>query len=304
MHYRSSLIAAVAATALLAPTAQAATKKLSGGRTAAAAAAATPESSRVVTLVGPGNLQVRSPGATARTFAVPAGCTLTPAMTSREAFVCAGKEGDPIAVNLATGVERTLPARTPLTQDEEPFTPTAAGSRWLKGDIALIDSQLGDHGATVSVIVDRKTGRQIDVNGNFGRRVAKRWGAKRYVDLNRAEPARALCRPVKRSRIGSTYGDLVKVGSWTVRQTATRSILQRCGSSRSTSIPSRVTVLGRKHVAWIHGRHVTIRTLRSRRTRTFRLTHSRASIALSSNRLIISQALSGGRWQINTIPIG
>lgn len=96
----------------------------------------------------------------------------------------------------------------------------------------------------------------------------------------------------------------MRVGHWTLRQTATRSILQRCGSSRSTSIPSLDAVLGGKHVAWIQGRHVTIRTLRSRRTRTFRLTHSRASIALSSNRLIISQALSGGRWQINTIPIG
>jgi hypothetical protein len=308
MTCRSSLIVAATASALLAPAAQAATT-LSGGGTALSTAVAVPGSPRIVTMVAPGRLQVSAPGAVARTIAVPATCSLSVAMTASEAFVCGGEEGDPIAVDLVTGAQRRLPARTPLTQDQELFTATRAGSRWLEGQIELSSAEFGNKGFMIDVIVDRATGRQIDVNGSFSPD-AKSWGARRYVNLDSARPDQTLCSPVKRSAIaGATYGDLVKVGSWTLRQSAGGSVLQRCGSTKTTRISSQQVVLGREHVAWIQGRHVTLRTLATGRTRTFALTHSQGTLALSSNRLVISQVIARPptytrSTQVNTIPIG
>jgi hypothetical protein len=307
MTYRTPLIVAAAACTLLVPAVQAATT-LSGGSTALSTAVAIPGSPRIVKLVAPGQLQVSAPGAAVRTITVPFACSLSVAMTASEAFVCGGEEGDPIAVDLVTGAQRRLPARTPLTKDKELFTATRAGSRWLEGQIELSGAEFGNKGFTIDVIVDRTTGREIDVNGSFSPD-AKSWGARRYVNLDSARPDQTLCSPVTRSAIAdATYGDLVKVGSWTVRQSAGGSVLQRCGSTKTTRISAQQVVLGRKHVAWIQGRHVTLRTLATGRTRTFALTHSQGTLALSSNRLVISQIIARPPTytplaQVNTIPI-
>jgi hypothetical protein len=221
--------------------------------------------------------------------------------------VCSGDQGDPVAINLKTGAQHTLPKRPQLAANssQELFTPTAAGSRWLAGYLDL-GKQF-----TIEVIVDRTSGRAIDVNGNFGSIVPKMWGADRYVDLDSARPDQPLCRGVRRHDLatrGTFFGPLTKVGSWTVSQTAaaTASVLQRCGTTKKVTIPSQQTVLGRKYLAWVHGRRVMLRSLTTGRTRTFLFTHTRAEIAMSSNRLIVSQALyspTGPKVQINTVPI-
>jgi hypothetical protein len=305
-----SVFAVIAISVLMVPAAHGATK-LTGDTIATSLAAASPDSPQIVTLTAPGKLQISIPGTVPRTLEIPDNCGLTQAITATEAFVCSGDQGDPIAINLKTGTQRTLPKRPQLAahSSQELFTPTRAGSRWLAGYLDL------GKDFTIDVIVDRTTGRTLDLHGNFGSIIPKTWGAGRYVDLDSARPDQPLCRGVRRPPVvpgSAILGPLTKVGSWTISQTAaatdvaTASVLQRCGTTKKIAIPSQQTVLGRKYLAWVQGHRVMLRSLVTGRTRTFLFTHTRADVAMSSNRLIVSQGLyspTGPKVQINTIPI-
>jgi hypothetical protein len=299
-----SVFAAITISVLMVPAAQGATK-LTGGTIAMSLASASPDSPQIVTLTAPGQLQVSTPRTEPRTLAVPDHCGLTRAITATEAFVCSGDQGDPIAINLRTGRQRTLPKRPQLAahSSQELFTPTRAGSRWLAGYLDLGKQFM------IDVIVDRTTGRTLDVNGSFGSKAPKAWGASRYIDLDTARPDQPLCPGVRRHDLatsGTFFGPLTKVGSWTVSQTGYASVLQRCGTTKTTPIPSQQTVLGPRYLAWVQGHRVMLCSLATGRTRTFFFTHTRADVAMSSNRLIVSQGLyspTGPKVQINTIPI-
>jgi hypothetical protein len=180
-----------------------------------------------------------------------------------------------------------------------------AGRYWLYGEMDL-SSDNSPSALAVPVIVSRATGAVIDLTGQFTRE-AKAWGSRRFIDLSSRRPDRRLCSSVRRSRVAGSYGDLVKLGDWTLRETQRTGAppaldtVQRCGSPHRLRLGERArTVLGRGVVAWFHSnRELRVRNLRSGRTRSYSV-HGGSTIAFSANRLVVSQR-QGQRWLVNLV---
>lgn len=264
-----------------------------------------------------GALRVATPGAADQTFAVPPGCR-PQAVAPGTVFVCTQDQGGPVSVDASTGaLTKVSVGQLTPEDDREYFRLMAAGTQWLEGEMELT-SDSSPSALTVPVIVNRATGAVVDTSGRFST-TARSWGARRYVDLSSARPDRTLCSPVRRSLLAGAghrrYGRLVKVGVWTLReikQKATAAgpsyLVQRCGSKRTLPLPAGAEpVLGRGYVAWFDRRVVRVRRLSDGHTRSYAWyrpgrARSATTIALSANRLLISQRESdGGPYRIYVI---
>lgn len=287
---------------------------------AASPALGVPSSDAIVSHRADGRIEVRAPGASARTLMGPTGCALV--AVAPDAVICRTPEGKPLTIDLATGAVAPLRVE-PLsasTTDYERLEIRAAGRRWIEGEIWL-SSDTSPSSLIVPVIVDRSTGA-VRVLRRFGSAAQPSgWDdPRRYLDLDSPSPMRKLCRPVRRSLFPQPtpeLGRLVKVGRWTLREITSeasagraRYRVQGCGSSRTTAVPpNSEPVLGRHHVAWFDRRWIRLRNLTTGRVRTFvwkrpHVWRDHMRIRLTSNRLVVStRHPDGSGYDIATVPL-
>ena len=303
----AALIAPVAsALTLLCPPALGA-QSLPTGSEARSIGVTSPDTRAIATLIAPGQIQVQTPGAVERRFAVSENCQPAAMAPGSLLIECLGPAPGYEQLDLST--TELSPVKIgkldPNPETQEHFRLIRAGRSWLRGEMDLT-SDNAPSALTVPVIVNRTTGAVIDLTGRFTP-AAKSWGSRRYVDLSRPRPDRRLCSPVKRSRVAGSYGDLLKVGDWTLRETQRPSnppainTVQRCGSPRRLHLGERAApVLGRDFLAWFHdSRELRVRDLRRARTRSFSI-RGRTAIAFSANRLVVSER-RGQRWLIHLV---
>lgn len=298
---------AIAATTLvtlpLASSAAQAARPLDQGRASLGPAAVSVTSSRITTVSQPGWLTVSVPGRSDRALPAPVCSGSTPLLASaasREVIVCSSSVED-----LVTGSRRQITVgrlEPSYPGDNDAFEPRLLGTRWIAGTMQA-NTALGSN-ATYPVVVERATGRVVRVST---------FAATRYLNLDAARPDQPLCAPLRQTPQGDNvgpFGDLVKVGDWTLRTgpapgASYRQVLQRCGTRRGTSFPAGArAALGQAHIAWVTGNVVHLQTLATGRTRLLSLARAgRAVLGFSANRLVISQPSGdSGWWQIFTIP--
>lgn len=262
-------------------------------------------------------LSVRIPGVATRAYPVPVSCEPEAVAPGTVFVACYGPTPTLQEFDIATGALRPVTVgRLSGPGSIEDFSLARAGTHWLEGEMRL-SSETSPSGLYLPVIVNRRTGGVIDLDGRFNR-TARRWGVRRYVDLSSARPDRTLCTPVRRTGVlrGDEYLRLTKIGAWTLREALTpqlrrHRVLQRCGTRRAMRLPPNgEAVLGRGFAAWFDRRVIRLRNLRTGRTRAFTWYGPRTpyrystTFAFISNRLVVSQnILSNRTYVVHTIPL-
>jgi hypothetical protein len=224
---------------------------------------------------------------------------LPKAITPTELFVCESINGSggPLVGRLDGGVFVPVAVGQRPLQDQT-FRVIRAGSHWLIGVLSLTVTT----GRTVKerVVVSRSTGTVTPLS--YPATEDRRWGPRRWLDLDSRDLARRLCTPVRRRRVprvGWGYHPLVQVGRWNLvgveSPGVTRYFLQRCGSR--TRLPTgRYPVLSRTHAAWLTGidnqTTITVLNLRTGRKSRYAAPGSEGApplLAMAADRLVISE---------------
>lgn len=267
-------------------------------------AGASYQSRRIVVQHAAGMLEVRVPGSAPRELSAP-GCLSSSLVSAREAF-CAG----PASVAFDTGILRpiAIPKLSNDPADNQYFDRLAVvGRRWLGGTVFIGAAGGGGEPLVKSVLIERTTGKITDLTGQFT--TAPTVDRRHYLDPDRSRPVATLCAPVSRQETSDGYiFSTVQIAGWTLQKENGSALLQQCGHSQVQALPTNA-VLGRGYAAWQRGRSVVLKSLKTRRARTFTLTTDdpgSTQLAFSSNRLVISQLKGTSlntRWGINTIPL-
>jgi hypothetical protein len=255
--------------------------------TATGSAVASATSERYAYLAAPGRLVVRSPGGTAQPFEVPAACWPGAITAGLVALTCDEPQAGPRAavLRLDDGNLSFVPVQNTATLAYQETR--AIGQHWLRVAAAVDPFGSDPHALSTEALVDRVTGRIIRLDEQDPFPVST------YPDLDRADPARPLCRPIRRQRArglrdGTKYQAVTRVGPWVLQGNH----LQRCGARTSKFFPlgykPRLGVDALGYGRTNDRRQIVYRDLRSRRTWIAPWPGDAPDIAMTSHRLIVS----------------
>jgi hypothetical protein len=255
--------------------------------TATTSAVASATSERYAYLASPGRLVVRSPGAEAQPFDVPAACWPGAITAGLVALTCDEPQAGPQAAVLRLADEHLSYVPVQNTATFAYQETRAIGQRWLRVSAAVDPFGNDPHALSTEALVDRVTGRIIRLDEHDPFPIST------YLDLDRADPARPLCRPIRRQRArglrdATKYQAVTWVGAWVLQGNH----LQRCGARASKFFPLGYKPrLGVDAVAYGRTndrRQIIYRDLRSRRTWIAPWPGDAPDIAMTTHRLIVS----------------
>jgi hypothetical protein len=218
---------------------------------------------------------------------VPAACWPGAITAGLVALTCDEPQAGPQAavLRLADGNRSFVPVQNTATLAYQGTR--AIGRRWLRVSAAVDPFGNDSHALSPEPLVDGVTGRIIRLDEDDPFPVST------SLDLDRAVPARPLCRPIRRRRArglhdATKYQDVTRVGAWVLQGNH----LQRRGARASKFFPLGYKPrLGDGAVGYERTndrRQIVYRDLRSRRTWIAPWPGDAPDVAMTSHRLIVS----------------
>lgn len=242
---------------------------------------------------GPTSLSVRGGAFDRQDFEVPSDCEPQAVSRAAVALRCAapGEDFVPRVLTFADAALRPVPAAYSGWQATEVL---GIGRRWL------LVSEQAEAGVGRIVrfrsLIDWRSGRRIDLRDDP-------YGPRRVLTLDRAEPARRLCRPLRRgaeSESKTRFGEAVLLGRWLMRvepiQGRPVRMFQRCGDRRpSVTLPIEYpAAFNGRYAAYVREGGIRLVRLSGRRRRVVRTGGAPVgAIALTSTHLYYTLASSG-----------
>lgn len=248
----------------------------------------------------PTTVAVRAPDTRLRTYTVPAGCVPEAIGAGAIGLTCrAGGKALLAVLTLAGGKLTTVPV---ANTDTFQFSAISAiGLNWLR--VTASANAFGDdpHAINVSGLVERATGRVVSLGRDDP------YPATSFPDLDRANPARPLCTPVRRRgnpalRSMTSYAAVSALDGWILQG----GVLQQCGKTLVRRFPAGYRpALGKSGVlAYLRPgtqRRIVYQHLGNGRTWTapFPTASRSPTVAMAAHRLIVSEpAASFKRYAI------
>ncbi len=259
-----------------------------------------------VALARDGMLHVYSRENARRVYPIPSRCDATAIHRAAVALGCYfPATGDtPYLLDRSSGA--ITPVKLPFENRRAEIS--ALGAHW-----ALVDASSnppdGIHGDDRRILLNPATGESVDLS------FADPFGSRRYLDLDAERPARALCRPITRSRYSNTSQVVLKrrpmarSGRWFLEHDSTGiAELQRCGRSTQRRFANEAgAVLGDGVVGYMTKRsrpRIVLETLySSRRWSAPRPTGTDFVLTAAGRRLIISAQTPGGPYAVYSATI-
>lgn len=234
-------------------------------------------------------LRVRRHDSAARAYAVPAGCRPTAMGTGVVALTCPVPGIGAGAIAVLREADGTVVALPRLDGRRYYHLAEAIGKHWLStsgneaGDDPRIDRNF---------LVAWRTGRAIELESNLGP-APDPLRPDEYADLDAREPVRRLCAPLFRA---ADTERVEPIGQWVAKTHDSGWALQRCGETKILRSSRWVNpVLGRDVFAYLLGRRIVLRDLRSdRRLTGVPPTKHRPWLAMYGRRLVVIDRATAG----------